>query len=120
MRPLHIGLALASAAAVATPALLVAQASSPAPGPADGALVAAAGWRDAIDGQRAPQVPPAADTESAIVLLDGKGLVDVAPANRAEALTRIEAAQLAVEGSLQGMGGVVTHRYRRCAFPRAA
>ncbi len=112
MRPLHIGLALAGAAAVATPALLVAQASSPASGPAGGALVAAAGWRDAIDGQRAPQVPPAADTESAIVLLDGKGLVDVDPANRAEALSRIEAAQLAVEGSLQGMGGVVTHRYR--------
>ena len=44
------------------------------------------GWRDVVAGQRAPQVPPAGDTESAIVLLDGPGLVDVSPAERAAAL----------------------------------
>ena len=108
MRGLHIGIALAAAAVVATPAFVVAQEG----GPADGALVAAAGWRDVVDGQRAPQVPPAGDTESAIVLLDGPGLVDIPEADRAAALDRMQAAQLAVEGSLQGMGGVVTHRYR--------
>ncbi|MBM3697912.1 MAG: hypothetical protein FJW78_05475, partial [Actinobacteria bacterium] len=73
MRGLHTGIALAAAAAIAAPAFVVAQEGAPA----DGALVAAAGWRDVVDGQRAPQVPPAGDTESAIILLDGPGLVDV-------------------------------------------
>ena len=108
MRGLHIGIALAAAAAIAAPAFVVAQEG----GPADGALVAAAGWRDVVDGQRAPQVPPAGDTESAIILLDGSGLVDVPEGERAAALAAMQADQLAVEGSLQGMGGVVTHRYR--------
>lgn len=108
MRGLHIGIALAAVAAIAAPAFVVAQEG----GPADGALVAAAGWRDVVDGQRAPQVPPAGDTESAIILLDGPGLVDVPQAQRAAALAAMQADQLAVEGSLQGMGGVVTHRYR--------
>jgi len=112
MRALHIGLALAGAAAVATPALLVGQAASPAGAPAAGDVIAAMGWRDVVAGQRAPQVPPAGDTESAIVLLDGPGLVDVPPAERAAALARMQQAQLALEGSVQGMGGVVTHRYR--------
>lgn len=112
MRRLHLGLGLLGAAAVATPALLVAQAGSPAGGPAAQALVSAAGWRDVVDGQRAPQVPPAAGSESAIVLLDGPGLVDVPPGERPVALARIKDSQLALEGSVQGMGGVVTHRYR--------
>ncbi|MEO2139398.1 MAG: S8 family serine peptidase, partial [Thermoleophilia bacterium] len=112
MRALHIGLALAGAAAVATPALLVGQAASPAAAPPAGDVIAAMGWRDVVAGQRAPQVPPAGDTESAIVLLDGPGLVDVPPAERAGALARMQQAQLALEGSVQGMGGVVTHRYR--------
>lgn len=108
MRGLHIGIALAAAAAIGAPAFVVAQEG----GPADGALVAAAGWRDVVDGQRAPQVPPAGDTESAIILLDGPGLVDVPEADRPAALSAMQADQLAIEGSLQGMGGVVTHRYR--------
>ncbi|MFM9018918.1 MAG: S8 family serine peptidase, partial [Actinomycetota bacterium] len=108
MRGLHIGIALAAAAAIAAPAFVVAQEG----GPADGTLVASAGWRDVVDGQRAPQVPPAGDTESAIILLDGPGLVDVPEADRPAALSTMQADQLAVEGSLQGMGGVVTHRYR--------
>ena len=112
MRALHIGLALAGAAAVATPALMVGQAASPAAAPPAGDVIAAMGWRDVVAGQRAPQVPPAGDTESAIVLLDGPGLVDVPPAERAAALARMQQAQLALEGSVQGMGGVVTHRYR--------
>jgi len=112
MRPMHLGLGLLGAAAVAAPALLVAQAGGPTGGPAAQALVSAAGWRDVVDGARTPQVPPAGDAESAIVLLDGPGLVDVAPAERAGALARMQADQLALEGSLQGMGGVVTHRYR--------
>ena len=112
MRRLHLGLGLLGAAAVAAPALLVAQAGSPAGSPDTQALVSAAGWRDVVDGQRTPQVPPAGETESAIVLLDGPGLVDVPAADRATALERMQADQLALEGSLQGMGGVVTHRYR--------
>jgi len=108
MRGLHIGIALAAAAAIAAPAFVVAQEGAPS----DGAIVAAAGWRDVVDGQRAPQVPPAGDTESAIILLDGPGLVDVPDSERPAAMSAMQADQLAVEGSLQGMGGVVTHRYR--------
>ena len=103
-----MGIALAATAAIAAPAFVLAQQG----GPADGALVAAAGWRDVLGGQRAPQVPPAGETESAIILLDGPGLADVPTAERPAALSAMQGAQLAVEGSLQGMGGVVTHRYR--------
>jgi hypothetical protein len=107
----RVGLALAGAAAVAAPALLVAQAGSPS-APVDDALVASAAWRDWVDGQRSPQVPPSAGTESAIVLLDGPGIVDVPRAERQAAVQRMQAQQLAVEATLQGMGGLVTHRYR--------
>lgn len=106
------GVVAAGAALVATPAVLTAQAGSPPAPPAADAMLASSAWRDWVDGQRAPQVPPAADTESAIVLLDGPAIVDVQGASRTDALARIQADQLAVEGVVQGVGGVVTHRYR--------
>lgn len=112
MRRLHLGLGLLGTAAIATPALLVGQAQSPAGGPEEQALVSAAAWRDVVAGQRQPQVPPSGDTESVIVLLDAPGLARVPQADHAAALQRLQADQLQLEGSVQGMGGVVTYRYR--------
>jgi len=106
------GVVAAGAALVVTPAVLAGQAGAPPAPPASGALLASSAWHDWVDGQRAPQVPPAADTESAIVVLDGPAIVDVPEASRTDALARIQAAQLEVEAAVQGMGGVVTHRYR--------
>ncbi len=108
---MRLGIAALGAAAIVTPTVLVAQ-DSPTGGATTSALVASAAWRDWVGGQRAPQVPPPGDTESAIVLLDGPGIVGIPARDRAPALTRMQADQLAVEGTLQGMGGVVTHRYR--------
>jgi len=107
----RLGVAVLGAAAIAAPTILLAG-DPPSDAATANALVASAAWRDWVDGQRAPQVPPAGQTESAIVLLDGPGTVDVPRARRDAALARIKAEQLTVEGSLQGMGGVVTHRYR--------
>jgi hypothetical protein len=107
----RLGVAAIAAAAIAAPALLLADDAPSEAGTAN-ALVASAAWGDWVQGQRAPQVPPAGPTESAIVVLDGPGAVDVPRDGRATALTRMQADQLAVEASLQGMGGVVTHRYR--------
>lgn len=107
----RLGLTAAAVVAIAAPTAVVAQiGASDSASPQS--LVAATAWRDWVSGQRAPQVVPSTDTESAIIILDGDAVVDVAPGERAGAATRIQADQLAVEGSVQGMGGVVTQRYR--------
>ena len=108
----RLGITLAVAAAVVTPAVLVAQTGAGSGSDSERALLAATAWHDWVDGQRAPQVVPPGDTESAIIVLDGDSITDTPEADRAAALTRIQADQLAVEASVQGMGGLVTQRYR--------
>ncbi len=111
-RARNLGFAAAAAALVITPTVVVAQVGSSRSGGGSPDLLAATAWRDWVGGQRAPQVVPAGDTESAIILLDGDAVVDVPPADRPAALARIQADQLAVEAVVQGMGGVVTQRNR--------
>ena len=108
----RLGITLAVAAVIATPAVLVAQSGAGSGSASEQALLAATAWHDWVDGQRAPQVVPPGDTESAIIVLGGDSITDTPEADRAAALTRIQADQLAVEASVQGMGGLVTQRYR--------
>lgn len=107
----NLGLALAIGVAVLTPTAVVAGIGASDSQPVD-ALIAATAWHDWVSGQRAPQVVAADDTESAIIILDGAAITDVEAEGRADAITRIQTDQLAVEGAVQGLGGVVTHRYR--------
>ena len=103
--------AIAAGVAVLVPTGVMAGIGATDSQPAD-ALLAATAWRDWVSGQRTPQVVADDDTESAIIILDGAAVADVDAADRAAAVTRIQADQLAVEGDVQGLGGVVTHRYR--------
>ena len=104
-RARNLGLAAAAAALVIAPTVVVAQVGSSHSGGGSADLLAATAWRDWVGGQRAPQVVPAGDTESAIILLDGDAVADVPPADRPAALVRIQAEQLAVEATVQGMRG---------------
>jgi len=107
----RLGLIAAGVVLVTVPTALVAQiGASGAPSP--DSLVAAAAWRDWVGGQRAPQVVPSGQSDSAILILDHPAIAAVPDADRAAALARIQGDQLAVEGLVQGLGGVVTQRYR--------
>ena len=76
------------------------------------AISAAGAWRDVLEAYRAPQLPPPADTESAIVVLDGPAIADRAPAERPGALAEISLQQAAVEPALLGLGATINFRYR--------
>ena len=78
-RDLMLGTAVA--VAVLVPAGVVAGLGAAGEQPSQ-ALLAASAWHDWVGGQRAPQVVPAGDTESAIVLLDGPSVVDTPAADR--------------------------------------
>jgi hypothetical protein len=107
----NVSLAIAAGAVVFVPTAVVAGIGAADSQPAR-ALMAATAWQDWVSGQRTPQVVASGDTESAIIILDGAAISDVESADRAGAVTRIQADQLAVEAEVQGLGGVVTHRYR--------
>ncbi|MEI7794495.1 MAG: hypothetical protein WCI83_07610, partial [Thermoleophilia bacterium] len=72
----RLGITLAVAAAVVTPAVLVAQTGAGSGSDSEQALLAATAWHDWVDGQRAPQIVPPGDTESAIIVLDGDSITD--------------------------------------------
>jgi hypothetical protein len=76
------------------------------------AISAAGAWRDVLEAYRAPQLPPPADTESAIVVLDGPSIVERAPADRSVALAQITLQQASVEPALLGLGATINFRYR--------
>ena len=105
----NVSLAIAAGAVVLVPTAVVAGIGAADSQP-ERALMAATAWQDWVSGQRTPQVVATGDTESAIVILDGAAISDVDIADRADAVTRIQADQLAVEAEVQGLGGVVTHR----------
>ena len=107
----RLGLIAAGAVLVAVPTAVVAGIGATS-APSPDSLVAATAWRDWVGGQRAPQVVQSSGTESAILLLDHPAVVDVPDGERAAAASKIQSDQLAVEGSVQGLGGVVTQRYR--------
>lgn len=76
------------------------------------AIGAAGAWRDVLEAYRAPQLPPPADTESAIVVLDGPSIAERAPAERAGALAQITLQQASVEPALVGLGATINFRYK--------
>jgi hypothetical protein len=76
------------------------------------AISAAGAWRDVLEAYRAPQLPPPADTESAIVVLDGPSIAGRAPADRAGALAEVTLQQASVEPALIGLGATINFRYR--------
>ncbi len=75
-------------------------------------LAGAAGWRDALEAYRAPARPAPAETESAIVVLEGPPTSRVPSADRAAAARSLESGQSAVEQTLRSLGATVTFRYR--------
>jgi hypothetical protein len=76
------------------------------------AISAAGAWRDVLEAYRAPQLPPPAETESAIVLLDGPPIAGRPPEARPGALAQIMLQQASVEPVLLGLGATINFRYR--------
>jgi len=76
------------------------------------AISAAGAWRDVLEAYRAPQLPPPADTESAIVVLDVPPIADHPPEARPGALAQIMLQQASVEPALLGLGATINFRYR--------
>lgn len=113
MRAAALGGAMALAAGLAAAAPLVGQ-DAPDGGLAarEAALDAAAGWRDALEAHRAPQLPTPGDTESVILLLADPPAADAAAAERAAAAAAIARAQERLAPVLADLGATVTFRYR--------
>ena len=117
--PLALGLAAVLAAAPvalgqqAAPSPLATEAPAPdsAAARAQG-LDAAAGWRDALEAHRAPQLPTPGDTESVILLLRDAPAAASAPQDRPAAAREITARQDALAPVLSSLGATVTFRYR--------
>lgn len=118
-RPIALGLV---AALAVTPTALAAPTapSTPMPTPPRVAaatlrtagLDAAAGWRDTLEGFRAPQLPAPGDTESVILLLRDPPAAAAPPRDRARAARAITRRQNALAPVLAGLGATVTFRYR--------
>jgi hypothetical protein len=95
-----------------TPVLLADQTADDQSGSPARTLAAAAAWSDVLEATRAPQLPPPADTESAIVVLNGPAIAAAPTAQRQDAAARIALQQAAVEPALLGLGATVNFRYR--------
>lgn len=108
----RVGLLAAGALASTTPVLLADQTGEDGAASPLRALAAADAWRDVLEAHRAPQLPPPADTESAIVVLNGNAVADYAHGDRAAALAQIALQQASVEPALAGLGATINFRYR--------
>ncbi len=108
----RVGLLAAGALATTTPVLLADQTSDELSTSPVHALAAADAWRDVLEAHRAPQLPPPADTESAIVVLNGSAVADVAQADRPAAFAQIGLQQASIEPALLGLGATINFRYR--------
>ncbi len=108
----RVGLLAAGALASTAPVLLADQTADEVATAPVRALAAADAWRDVLEAHRAPQLPPPADTESAIVVLNGPAVADHAAADRAAAMSQIALQQASVEPALLGLGATINFRYR--------
>jgi hypothetical protein len=106
------GLVAVGVLASTTPVLLADQTAEDLSTTPLRAISAAGAWRDVLEAYRAPQLPPPADTESAIVVLDAPSIAERAPAERAGALAQITLQQASVEPALIGLGATINFRYR--------
>ena len=106
------GLLAVGLLASTAPVLLADQTADDQAGSPARTLAAAAAWSDVLEATRAPQLPPPADTESAIVVLNGPAIAAAPPAGRQEAAARIALQQATVEPALLGLGVTVNFRYR--------
>lgn len=106
------GLVAVGVLASTTPVLLADQTADDLSTAPLRAISAAGAWRDVLEAYRAPQLPPPADTESAIVVLDAPPIAERAPAERAGALAQITLQQASVEPALIGLGATINFRYR--------
>ena len=117
---MRAAIAMAGAAAIAAPGFAVAAPTVDAPQPAgggsaqarEGALDAAAAWRDSLEAFRAPLLATPGDTESVILLLKDPPAAEAAPADRARSAEAISASQRTLEPVLASLGATVTFRYR--------
>ena len=108
----RVGLLAAGALATTTPVLLADQTADDLTTSPSRVLAAAEAWRDVLDAHRAPQLPPPADTESAIVVLDGASVAGYAQSDRPAAIAQIALQQASVEPALLGLGATINFRYR--------
>ena len=111
--PLHWPSVRTGMVALATtgPVLLADETAQEAGGP-DQQVLAAAGWRDVIDGYRSPLIPEPSKDESAIVVLESDPLARRPAADRADAAAQLKLEQNTLEASLTGLGAKVNFRYQ--------
>ncbi len=107
----RVGLLTVGALATTGPVLLADETAIEAGG-AESRTLAAAGWRDVIDGHRSPLIPEPSRHESAIVILESDPLARRTEAGRAAAAKQIAAEQRTLETSLTGLGAKVNFRYQ--------
>lgn len=108
----RVGLLAAGALASTAPVLLADQTADDLSTSPVRVLAAADAWRDVLEAHGAPQLPPPADTESAVIVLDGAAIADYAQADRAAAVAQIALQQASVEPALLGLGATINFRYR--------
>ncbi len=106
------GLAAAAAVFISVPTLLADAANEEDAIPELRALAGAAAWRDSLDAVRIPALPPAGETESAIVVLTEPAIATGAPTTRAERAAAAAAQADRVRSTLAGLGVTVYQRYR--------
>lgn len=106
-----VGLLAVGALATTGPVLLADETAQEAGGP-DQQVLAAAGWRDVIDGYRSPLIPEPSKDESAIVVLESDPLARRPAADRADAAAQLKLEQNTLEASLTGLGAKVNFRYQ--------
>ncbi len=107
----RVGLLTVGALATTGPVLLADETAVEAGGP-DSQALAAAGWRDVIDGQGSPLIPEPSRHESAIVVLESDPLARRAAADRKSSAGQIAIEQRTLEASLTGLGATVNFRYQ--------
>lgn len=112
MRPLPLAAAAAALLATASVGLAQDDAGDALRSERAALLASAAGWHDALEAVRAPQLPVPTDTESAILLLAGPAAVEAPPGGRAAAARAVSAGQSGIERTLSDLGATVTFRYR--------
>lgn len=107
----RVGLLTVGALATTGPVLLADETAVEAGG-SESQVLAAAGWRDVIDGYRSPLIPEPSRHESAIVVLDSDPLARRAAGDRSAAAEQIADEQRTLETSLTGLGARVNFRYQ--------
>jgi hypothetical protein len=108
----RVGLLAAGALASTAPVLLADQTADDLTTSPGRALIASDAWRDMLESHRAPQLPPPAATESAIVVLEGGAIADYAQSERAAAVAQVALQQASIEPALVGLGATINFRYR--------